>query len=257
MVKYEHDKLLGPVVAPMKRKFLKYWSDIPILYSFAFFLDPIAKLKFFNSALSVARLTGADYISYSTSICSGLTNIYTKYETKFGAVRLRKPSEASQSSKKKTTWSTIMESTEGDEEPLTYDIPTSTYPSHGSELLAYLESEPISVYDNDDFDIINWWQEHKKSYPVLSILAKDVLVVPVSTISSESTFSLTGRVLEDRRGRLTSDMVEILTCLKDWYQAEDRSQHTVEAHHLQLESSFKDQYLDDNGEERNVAAAGT
>jgi hypothetical protein len=32
--------------------------------------------------------------------------------------------------------------------------------------------------------------EHKLSYHVLSILARDVISVPVSTISSESAFSL-------------------------------------------------------------------
>jgi hypothetical protein len=47
------------------------------------------------------------------------------------------------------------------------------------------------------------------------MLAKDVLTVPVSTISSESAFSLTGRIIEERRRRLASEMVEMLTCIKD------------------------------------------
>jgi hypothetical protein len=36
------------------------------------------------------------------------------------------------------------------------------------------------------------------------------------TISSESVFSLAGGLIEERRRSLTSEMVEILTCLKDW-----------------------------------------
>ena len=35
------------IVAPMKLKFLKYWEDIPLLYSYAFILDPRAKMKGF------------------------------------------------------------------------------------------------------------------------------------------------------------------------------------------------------------------
>ena len=62
----------------------------------------------------------------------------------------------------------------------------------GSKLNSYLDSDNVSLFD-DDFNIINWWHEHKRTYPVLSILAKDVLSVPVSTISSESAFSLTHR----------------------------------------------------------------
>jgi hypothetical protein len=53
------------------------------------------------------------------------------------------------------------------------------------------------AYD-DEFDDLNWWHEHKLTYPVLSILAKDIMTVPVSTVSSESTFSLTGRIIEER-----------------------------------------------------------
>jgi hypothetical protein len=68
----------------------------------------------------------------------------------------------------------------------------------GSELSAYLDSDTVNQFD-DDFNIINWWHENKRTYPVLSILAKDVLSVPVSTISSESAFSLTGRIIEERR----------------------------------------------------------
>jgi len=79
-------------------------------------------------------------------------------------------------------------------------------------------------------------------YPVLSILARDVLTVPVSTVSSESAFSLSGRILEDRRTSLTSEMVEILMTVKDWELAEQRAQHTVE--NQELADSFENLYLD-------------
>jgi hypothetical protein len=51
---------------------------------------------------------------------------------------------------------------------------------------------------------------------VLVILAKDVVIVSVLIISSKSTFSLIGSVIEERRRSLTSDMVEMILCLKDW-----------------------------------------
>jgi hypothetical protein len=66
-----------------------------------------------------------------------------------------------------------------------------------SELINYLDSDPVSQFD-DSFNILSWWHDHKRTYSILSILAKDILIVPVSTISSESTFSLCGRVLKER-----------------------------------------------------------
>jgi hypothetical protein len=109
----------------------------------------------------------------------------------------------------------------------------------------YLDSDPITVFD-DGFDILSWWHEHKSNYPILSLLAKDVLTVPVSTISSESVFSLAGRLIEERRRSLTSEMVEILTCLKDWQLGESREQHNIANN--DLEEHYKNMYLDEERE---------
>jgi hypothetical protein len=64
-------------------------------------------------------------------------------------------------------------------------------------LSAYLDSDIVNQFD-DNFSILGWWHGHKLTYPNLSILAKDIMTVPTSTISSESTFSLVGRVIEER-----------------------------------------------------------
>jgi hypothetical protein len=48
---YENDNLLRSVVVSMKDKFLKYWRDIPMLYSIAFIMDPRAKVMGLNNAL--------------------------------------------------------------------------------------------------------------------------------------------------------------------------------------------------------------
>jgi hypothetical protein len=40
-------------------------------------------------------------------------------------------------------------------------------------------------------------------------------------------------------------MVEVLTCLKDLQQREDRQQHTTE--NVALEEAYKNQYLDEDG----------
>jgi hypothetical protein len=41
----EKDIDLFPIVYPMKLKYLKYWKDIPLLYSFAFILGPRGKMR--------------------------------------------------------------------------------------------------------------------------------------------------------------------------------------------------------------------
>ena len=73
-------------------------------------------------------------------------------------------------------------------------------------------------------------------------MAKDVLIVTVSTISSESTFSMTDRIIEERRKKLKPEMVEMLTCIKDWAATEARLQHMVED--KELEEAFEELCLD-------------
>jgi hypothetical protein len=41
----QKDQNLIAIVYPMKLKFLKYWQDMSLLYSFAFILDRRAKLR--------------------------------------------------------------------------------------------------------------------------------------------------------------------------------------------------------------------
>ena len=111
-----------------------------------------------------------------------------------------------------------------------------------SELSTYLDSDPITEFD-ESFSVLSWWRDHKRTYPILSILTKDVLTVPVSTVSSESAFSLCGRLIEERRRSLTSEHVEMLSLVKDWEQASSRQQHNVQ--NKELEELMENMYLDD------------
>ena len=67
-------------------------------------------------------------------------------------------------------------------------------------------------------------------------MARDIISVPVSTVSSESCFSLIGRIIEEWRRRLSPKTVEILTCIKDWELKEKREHHAVD--NQELENSF-------------------
>jgi hypothetical protein len=66
-------------------------------------------------------------------------------------------------------------------------------------------------------------------------MARDIMVVPVSTVSSESCFNLTGKVIEEWCQRLLPHTVEMLTCIKDWELGYARAQHEVEKGMVELE----------------------
>jgi hypothetical protein len=50
-------------------------------------------------------------------------------------------------------------------------------------------------------------------------MARDLLVVPASTVASESAFSTSERIVNDHRTRLARDTVEALICFQDWLQS--------------------------------------
>ncbi|KAK2649437.1 hypothetical protein Ddye_016926 [Dipteronia dyeriana] len=62
-------------------------------------------------------------------------------------------------------------------------------PSSCTILIRYLEAQFDAVEDNEEFDLLLWWRTYMYRYPVLSHLARDVLVIPVSTVSLEQAFS--------------------------------------------------------------------
>jgi hypothetical protein len=81
-----------------------------MLYSYAFILDPRAKMKgFFNVLELLGKATGCTYSLYYGDVKDELYRLFSKYEQKFGvstrSQRLIQPS--SQSGKRKQAWGKI------------------------------------------------------------------------------------------------------------------------------------------------------
>ena len=53
-------------------------------------------------------------------------------------------------------------------------------------------------------------------YPDLATMARDILAMPVTTVALESTFSASGRVLDQYRSSLKPETVQALICTRDW-----------------------------------------
>ncbi|KAK9167034.1 hypothetical protein Scep_002225 [Stephania cephalantha] len=69
---------------------------------------------------------------------------------------------------------------------------------------------------NGDFDILGWWKNNVSKYKTLSMMARDVLAIPFSTVALESAFSVGGRVLDQFHTSLTPKIAEALICTRDW-----------------------------------------
>ncbi|KAK1363197.1 hypothetical protein POM88_038758 [Heracleum sosnowskyi] len=79
----------------------------------------------------------------------------------------------------------------------------------------YLAEEPLNPMIAQ-FDILLWWKDNASRYKTLSMISKDILAIPVSTVASESAFSTSGRILDPFRSSLSPKMLEALVCTQSW-----------------------------------------
>ncbi|KAF7126361.1 hypothetical protein RHSIM_Rhsim11G0014000 [Rhododendron simsii] len=152
--------------------------------------------------------SGITTLPSSANVYDLLTSMYAKYDSKFrsNAACTAAPLPSSRSTNDEF-WDFVSS-----------NLGSSTVTSR-IELDKYLDLESVDENDRRDFDVLAWWKINEVKYPVLSIMARDLLTPPVSTVASESAFSAGKRVLDERRSRLAPDILDCLICLKDWEDA--------------------------------------
>ena len=70
-------------------------------------------------------------------------------------------------------------------------------------------------------------------------MTHDLLTLPISTVTSESTFSITENIHGERRTKLSNKILEVLTLLKDCEDAHFRLQKEEDEHARTLEKLDK------------------
>ncbi|MFQ6638880.1 hypothetical protein Gotur_014693, partial [Gossypium turneri] len=74
--------------------------------------------------------------------------------------------------------------------------------------------------ESDDYkrqiDVFDYWSKSLVRYNELSLLACDLLAIPISTVASESAFSMGKKVITSLRSSLKPKTVQAVVCLDDW-----------------------------------------
>ena len=73
---------------------------------------------------------------------------------------------------------------------------------------------------NIELDVLGYWQQSITKYPDLALLARDLLTIPVSTVASESAFSIGGKIISPIRSSLKPKTVQALVSVQDWRRDE-------------------------------------
>ncbi|KAL5716884.1 hypothetical protein ACHQM5_009994 [Ranunculus cassubicifolius] len=79
-------------------------------------------------------------------------------------------------------------------------------------------------------------------------MARDILIIPVSTVASEAAFSVGGRVVDQFRSALLPENVEALVCTNDWlFKKKDILAPTLEELSEDLMQELRDETQSQQG----------
>ena len=80
----------------------------------------------------------------------------------------------------------------------------------------YLKLTLVPFIVEEYFDVLTWWKVNGGNYDILSPIARDILVILVTTVSFGSAFSTGGQFVSPYRNRLHPSMLEALMCIQSW-----------------------------------------
>ncbi|XP_057967030.1 zinc finger BED domain-containing protein RICESLEEPER 1-like [Malania oleifera] len=216
------DTFMSSMALKMKEKFDKYWSKCSLALAVAAILDPRFKMKLVEYYYTQI---------YGSSAPDRIKDVFDRVKELFKAYTV---CPASVSVDQGSAWpggafpgnnNDTRDRLKGFDKFL---HETSQSQSIISDLDKYLE-EPIFPR-NFDFNILNWWKVHTPRYPVLSMMAHDVLGIPMSTVALESVFSAEGRVLDHHRSSLNPDTRQALICAHDWLRVDLEESNLPSSH---------------------------
>ncbi|XP_047978749.1 zinc finger BED domain-containing protein RICESLEEPER 2-like [Salvia hispanica] len=203
------DPYLKKMAELMLPKFEKYWSDFSMILTIAVVFDPRYKLQFVD--FFYKKLYGPDSRQFSLvkeKLFALFEDYCNSYNDKFDVDKNGNSTASGQNCDFTNADSMAMV-----EEFNSLDVEFGLS-QQKSQLELYMEEKRLDVKSN--LDILNYWKGSQFKYPYVACMARDILSIPITTVASESVFSVGGRVLDQYRSSLKPSNAEAIICTRDW-----------------------------------------
>ncbi|TXG47467.1 hypothetical protein EZV62_026761 [Acer yangbiense] len=203
------DEYVSSLAAKMRIKFDEYWDKCNLGLAVAAMLDPRFKMKLMEYYYPQL---------YGSSATELIDDVFVCIKTLYNEHSIGSPlSSIDQGLAWQVSGSSGSSGKESRDRLMGFDKflnETSQGQGSKSDLDKYLE-EPLFPR-NVDFNVLNWWKVHTPRYPILSMMARNILGIPMSKVESESAFNIGRRVLDNDRSSLHPPLVQALICSQDW-----------------------------------------
>ncbi|KAF7833532.1 zinc finger BED domain-containing protein RICESLEEPER 2-like [Senna tora] len=189
------DECINRLALKMRSKFDEYWEKCSLGLAVAAMLDPRFKMKLVE--YYYPQIYGSTSAGRIDEVFEGVKSLYNEHS-------ICSPLASSH------------------DQGLAWQVGNGTLCITGSakDSRDRLMGFDKFLHGNVDFSILNWWKVHTPRYPVLSMMARNVLGVPMSKVSQELAFNNNGRVLDRDWSSLNPATVQALVCSQDWIQSE-------------------------------------
>ncbi|XP_026437405.1 zinc finger BED domain-containing protein RICESLEEPER 2-like [Papaver somniferum] len=201
------------MVKEMQEKFDSYWKELSPILAMAVVLDPRSKMNFVKFTYSKLYADERELERQVNKVHNNIKALFNEYYT-LSCSRASNSCAAQNLGVQNGGNFVVQEGSDFFQEYVATQERGGNVLTDLSELDEYLGETYRGCLNS--LDILNYWKNHEQQYPVLSRMAGDILSIPISTVASESAFSIGGRVIDRFRSSLLPENAEALITTRDW-----------------------------------------
>ncbi|KAG4176384.1 hypothetical protein ERO13_A11G241301v2 [Gossypium hirsutum] len=200
---------LTPMVKQMQEKFNKYWAEYSLILSYAAILDLRYKLSYVQYCFTT--IYGIHASDFFETIFSNLRLLFDEY------VKKSKSMSSSLAGSSNVSDKNPVDSSLDEHNVNSVDFRGDFNESDDyKRFLNESSTKKLELELNSQIDVLDYWSKSLVRYNELSLLARDLLAIPISTVASESAFSMDKKVITPLRSSLKPKTVQAVVCLDDW-----------------------------------------
>jgi len=85
-----------------------------------------------------------------------------------------------------------------------------------TQLDTYLDEPTLDFDYLEKMNVLDWWKYNSQRFYHFALMGRDLLSIPITTVASESAFSISSQILNKYKNRLLPENVEAIICTSSW-----------------------------------------